>query len=135
MSRRVPASCPCNSGREYHACCGRHHAGMPAATAEALMRSRYCAYALGLTDYLLKTWHASTRPAEHDLAGKPAVATRWLGLSIRHFAVIDADHAEVEFVARFRTGGASATRLHERSRFVREKGSWFYLDGTIDPSD
>jgi SEC-C motif domain protein len=98
------------------------------------MRSRYSAFALGLTDYLLETWHASTRPASLDLAGNPAVSTRWLGLSIRHVALIDADHAEVEFVARFRAGGASATRLHERSRFVRETGSWFYVDGTIDPS-
>jgi SEC-C motif domain protein len=134
MTPPTPASCPCDARRDYLACCGRCHAGTPAADAEALMRSRYSAFALGLADYLLKTWHVSTRPAELDLAGNPAVATRWLGLSIRHFVVIDADHAEVEFVARFRAGGASATRLHERSRFVREEGIWFYLDGTMDPS-
>ena len=54
--------CPCGSGASLVACCGRWHAGEAAPTAEALMRSRYSAYVLGLEDYLLATWHASTRP-------------------------------------------------------------------------
>ena len=99
---------------------------MPAATAEQLMRSRYCAYVLGLADYLLATWHASTRPASIDF--EPG--QRWLGLSVRQHRVIDADHAEVEFVARSRLGGRGH-RLQERSRFVRERGRWYYVDGDI----
>ena len=88
------------------------------------MRSRYSAFVLGRRDYLLATWHASTCPT--DLAFEPA--TRWLGLEVRSHRALDADHAEVEFVARCREGGR-ATRLHERSRFVREQGRWWYVDG------
>ena len=57
--------CPCGHPAAYAACCGRYHAGalhLSAPTAEALMRSRYSAFVLGLNDYLLATWHASTRP-------------------------------------------------------------------------
>ncbi|MCE7929755.1 MAG: hypothetical protein DYH17_00045 [Xanthomonadales bacterium PRO6] len=122
-------SCACGSGRDYARCCGPWHAGAPAADAQALMRSRYSAYVLGLRDYLLASWHASTRPARLDLP--PVGAIRWLGLSVRELRVIDADHAEVEFVARSRAGGGPATRLHERSRFVREDGRWYYVDGDL----
>ena len=113
----------------FSACCGPYlndSAAAPAPDAEALMRSRYTAFALGRMDYLLATWHASTRPT--DLALDPAA--KWLGLEIRSHRVMDADHAEVEFVARLREGGR-AVRLHERSRFVREGGRWFYLDGDL----
>ncbi len=92
--------------------------------AKALMRSRYSAYALALTDYLLATWHASTRPPALDL--EPGL--RWLGLQIRQFQQIDDTHATVEFVARSKLGGR-AHRLQEISRFVREGGRWFYIDG------
>ena len=90
------------------------------------MRSRYSAYVLGLEDYLLATWHASTRPASLDLAGD--TSTRWLGLSVKRHEVIDETHAIVEFVARYKIGGR-AHRLHEVSRFVHEEGRWFYVDG------
>ncbi|MDP3286989.1 MAG: YchJ family metal-binding protein [Methyloversatilis sp.] len=117
--------CVCGSGRIETDCCARHHAGEPAATPEALMRSRYSAYVLALTDYLLATWHPTTRP--HALA--PAEAgLKWLGLEVRECSMQDADHGTVEFVARSKLGGR-AHRLHETSRFVRENGRWFYLDG------
>lgn len=127
MSTQAP--CPCGESEAYGACCGRFHAGAPAPDAEALMRSRYCAYVLGLRDYLLATWHPDTRPATLQL--DPPGGRRWLGLEVRRHAVGDADHASVEFVARSRIGGGSAHRLHECSRFVRERGRWFYLDGDI----
>lgn len=88
------------------------------------MRSRYSAFVLGRLDYLLATWHARTRPADLALDA----SAKWLGLEVRSHSVQDADHAQVEFVARYREGGR-AVRLHERSRFVREAGRWFYLDG------
>lgn len=87
------------------------------------MRSRYSAYALGLDAYLLDTWHASARPAALEPA-EPAL--RWLGLDIRRYTVLDANGAEVEFVARYKLAGR-AQRLHEVSRFVREAGVWYYL--------
>jgi SEC-C motif domain protein len=97
------------------------------ATAEALMRSRYAAYEAGDTEWLLASWHPSTRPATLDL--EPGA--KWLGLEVRDHKVIDSDHAEVEFVARCRVGGGRAVRLHERSRFVREDGRWYYVDGDL----
>ena len=94
------------------------------------MRSRYSAYLLEREDYLLATWHASTRPPELLLAAQhPAPA--WLGLEVRAQRVVDQDHATVEFVARYRVGGGPARRLHETSRFVREAQRWYYLDGEI----
>ncbi|WP_039749193.1 YchJ family protein [Solimonas variicoloris] len=121
-------ACPCGSGLPYARCCAPLHAGVPAAHAEALMRSRYSAYVLGRVDYLLASWDAATRPSAAELTLDPA--TRWLGLKIvRHEA--DGDEALVEFVARSRSGGASAQRLHEISRFVRREGRWFYVDGTF----
>src|SRR6187399_558816 len=114
----MPDACPCSSSRSYDACCGRWHAGEPAPTAEALMRSRYAAFVLKNEGYLLATWHASTRPASVAFES----AQKWLGLRIVAARDTGADAAEVEFIARYRVGGGSAARLHECSRFVRESG-------------
>lgn len=122
-------ACPCGSRTRYGGCCGRLHDGFVADTAEALMRSRYSAYVLGREDYLRATWHPRTRPDRLDLDRTPA--TRWLGLSIREHRMTGDDTAIVEFVARYKVGGGSAVRLHETSRFVREGGCWFYVDGDI----
>ena len=91
------------------------------------MRSRYSAFVLGRDAYLLATWHASTRP---DALDAPPPGLRWLGLEVRRHQAQDAEHAQVEFVARHQIGGR-ATRLHETSRFVRDGGRWFYVDGNV----
>lgn len=88
------------------------------------MRSRYSAFVLGRADYLLATWHASRRPPTLDF--EPGA--KWLGLEVRAHRATGPDHAEVEFVARWRVAGR-ATRMHERSRFMREEGRWYYVDG------
>jgi SEC-C motif-containing protein len=111
----------------YADCCGRyvdHFSDAPAPDAEHLMRSRYSAFALERADYLLATWHSSTRPASLDFDA----GAKWLGLDVREHKTTGTDTAEVEFVARYRVDGR-AVRLHERSRFVREDGRWFYVDG------
>lgn len=107
-------------------CCGPYHEGQPAPDAERLMRSRYSAFVLGDVPYLLSTWHSTQRPAELTLE----TGGKWLGLEIKQHRVTGADTAEVEFVARFRVAG-KAVRQHERSRFVREDGRWFYVDGDV----
>lgn len=119
--------CSCGSGREYPDCCGRYHAGAVAPTPETLMRSRYSAYVRRLALYLLVTWHPSRRPTVEELDLDPA--TKWLGLKIVRAELSGDDAGTVEFVARYRIGGGSAVRLHELSRFVRENGAWFYIDG------
>jgi SEC-C motif domain protein len=122
--------CPCGTARPYTACCGRWHAGpehLQAPDAEALMRSRYSAYVMGLDDYLRDTHHPSTRPAE---ALNFDAGVRWLDLEVRRHVAVDASHATVEFVARSKLAGR-AMRLHETSRFVREGGRWLYVDGDL----
>ena len=91
------------------------------------MRSRYCGYVLGLPDYLLATWHAGTRPSA--LPPDPP-GLQWLGLQVRQHLQQGDAHATVEFVARNKLGGR-AQRLHETSRFVREGGRWYYVDGDL----
>lgn len=92
-----------------------------------MMRSRYSAYVLKLEAYLLATWHSGTRPDALNIA---ADNTKWLGLEVKSHLSESADRATVEFVARYKSGGR-AGRLHEVSRFVREDGRWFYVDGEI----
>ena len=136
--------CICGNAVGYEKCCGRYldHDEI-APTAEALMRSRYAAYTLQREDYLLDTWHISTRPVALQAVNE--VPTKWLGLDVKkpvaHLAnaknlndpnnIHDPNKATVEFVARFKIGGGRAERLHEISRFVREEGRWFYVDGKI----
>jgi SEC-C motif-containing protein len=122
--------CPCGTTRTYDECCAPAHAGAAPPTAEALMRSRYSAFARGDADHLLRTWHRSTRPARLTVDGRQ----RWTRLRIlatERGGPADAD-GTVEFRAHFRAAGEPGS-LHERSRFVRENGEWFYIDGTIDP--
>ena len=118
--------CPCGAA-DYAACCGRYHGGASAPDAESLMRSRYSAYMLGLEAYLLATWHHTTRPAALDLAADNA---KWLGLEVKKHTPESADRATVEFVASYKISGR-AHRLHEISRFTREEGKWFYVDGVF----
>jgi SEC-C motif domain protein len=142
--------CPCGGGL-YDACCGRYISGAEvASSAEALMRSRYSAYTLGDEAYLRATWHPSTRPGEPIIDAEQGLT--WLGLDVKSTLrlrkrkanepeqkgalpaassdVPAGDEATVEFVARYKFGGR-AHRLHEISRFVREQGRWFYVDGSF----
>jgi SEC-C motif-containing protein len=121
-------SCPCGTGRDYAVCCGRYHAGEAAPDAEALMRSRYSAFVLKNEPYLRASWHSDTCPVDLHL-DEASGSTTWLGLSVKRHRITGPDTAEVEFVARYRIGGGSAVRLHERSRFVRRSGRWLYVDG------
>ncbi|OGI56798.1 MAG: hypothetical protein A2V58_02935 [Candidatus Muproteobacteria bacterium RBG_19FT_COMBO_61_10] len=126
--------CPCGSGQAYALCCGAFidNGALPA-TAEQLMRSRYSAYVLAREDYLLRTWHGSTRPAQLDL--QDASQVKWLGLKILRCEAGGVDDREgiVEFVARYQVNGR-AERLQEVSRFVRDAGQWLYADGQIAPA-
>ena len=121
-------ACPCRSGKPYADCCAPAHGGFPAASPEALMRSRYAAFVLRLEAYLLATWHPRTRPADVRLV-RMDPPPKWLGLEVRHYRLLDECHAEVEFIARHKPAGAPAVRLHERSQFVREEGCWYYTVG------
>lgn len=130
MTSTDTTPCPCGNPAGYQGCCGRLHEGQLAITAEQLMRARYSAYVLKREDFLLASWHASSRPVSLGLDAQQPLPT-WLGLDIRQHHDVDENHASVEFVARYRLGGGRAQRQHETSRFVREDGQWYYLDGQM----
>jgi SEC-C motif-containing protein len=134
---RVPdtdQACPCGSGVSYGRCCAPILAGeQPAATAEALMRSRYSAYVVGQLRYLLDSLHPEHRD-DMDLAAtrRWAQDAQWLQLQ-----VLDTedggeqdDNGIVEFVATYKE--KNVVRPHrERANFRRHDGVWYYVDGEI----
>ncbi len=125
--RGAAEGCPCGSERSYATCCGPLIEGTVLAhDAQALMRSRYSAYALAARDYLLASWHPSTRPAHIDIDPQ----LRWIGLELGPSRQLDDRRATVAFSARYKLGGR-AHRIDECSRFCREDGRWYYLDGDI----
>jgi len=129
----MPSSeCPCGSGSAFTSCCGPYLAGDASApTAVALMRSRYCAYVSGDEAYLLDTWHPSTRPDVLNLDS--GQTPTWIGLKVvaGHGGGSADTEGSVEFVARYKING-KAHRMRETSRFVKDQGRWFYLDGDVD---
>ena len=115
--------CPCGRGLPYDECCGPAHQGHAPATAEALMRSRYSAFALDDDAYVLSSWHPKTRPARIE----PDSRLRWVGLDILEASgggLFDAEGV-VEFRAHYRDHGKAGDMV-ERSRFVRHDGQWAY---------
>ena len=124
------ARCPCGSGETYAACCGRFHGGHGTApTAETLMRSRFSAFAAHDESYLLDTWHPSTRPVSLEL--DPAL--RWYRLDVHGTSgggPFD-DEGRVDFTAHWRGPAGARGAQRESSRFRREGGRWFYVDGTV----
>lgn len=121
--------CPCGGYQGlslFKDCCGPYLSGaaLPA-SAECLMRSRYTAYVYHDESYLLKTWHPKTRPQSLDLINS---MSQWIGLTVHEFHEVDETHQEVSFTAKYKDNGR-AFKMCEHSRFVKEAGRWFYLDG------
>ena len=130
------APCPCGTGRPYADCCGPLHAGAAQApTPEALMRSRYAAFATCNAAYLVRTLHPSKRtPGEERDLKKSLKQTEWVGLIVLRSAggtLIDTT-GTVEFEASWRSGGRQGV-MHEVSNFVRHEGRWVYVDGEVRP--
>lgn len=129
------SECPCGSGHEYDACCGLYIGGEPAPTAEALMRSRYTAYAQGDIDYLIDTLAPESLgdfdPIE---AASTASEMTWAGLEIRDVSAGGAEDETgiVEFVANYRAQDQQGIH-HERSTFRREQGRWVCVGGEVNP--
>ncbi|WP_255808681.1 YchJ family protein [Leucobacter aridicollis] len=125
------APCPCGFGDPYLKCCGPIHGGSPAPTAAQLMRSRYSAFAIGDEAYLLRTWHPGTRPRELELDG----TTRWLRLIVEE-AELGGPFDDTGYVTFSAIGRTPEGRFEqrERSRFAREHGNWFYVDGIEPPN-
>lgn len=134
------ALCPCGSDASFSACCGRYLSGADRPeTAEALMRSRFSAFVRGAAAYLVATRHPDARaPAEGEDIARSIAETEWLSLAVLRTEAGGAEDAsgEVEFAAAFRrrggvlaAGGGKPQQMHERSRFVRRGGVWYYTEG------
>lgn len=124
--------CPCGSAQEYSLCCQRYLSGEQVAPDPVrLMRSRYSAFVQKQTDYLIKTWHPSCQAASFRAEIESGFAqTQWLGLTV--FEQAEGRHEKegfVSFVARFTEQGKPGAII-ERSRFLKENGQWYYIDGT-----
>ncbi len=134
----MSARCACRSGRLYKRCCQPWHDGRPAPTALALMRSRYCAYARGLVEYIMATTHPDG-PHQEDDPGAWADGIRAFTSNHRFVGLTILDHEEsgdegwVSFRAGLELAGEDAS-FSERSRFLRVEGRWFYRDGSAGPS-
>jgi len=127
------AICPCGSGDLLDGCCGRYHAGNPAPCAEALMRSRYSAYVLGLVDYLLET----TLPVQKGSLDRESISqwsaqSTWLGLEVESAELLGGkpEHAFVTFTARWHDAAGEHSH-RERSAFVQNQGRWYFIDPTV----
>ena len=129
MAKNMKTVLPCPCGHaDYANCCEVWHLGRPAPSPELLMRSRYSAYALGLKDYVLDTWHVSTRPETLD-DDVSSAQQRWQSLKIYRSEIsADGQSGVVEFLAIYKVNGR-AYRLHEVSQFVWQDGRWYYLNG------
>ena len=127
--------CLCGSRRKASECCLPLISGADKARdPEQLMRSRYSAYCLVEADYLLQTWHYTTRPQQLTLEDE----LNWTGLNVLKVvepALVSAEMTGfVEFVASYRCAG-KAGKMHERSRFQLLDGDWYYVDGVQIPVD
>lgn len=122
--------CACGSGKAYSECCQPlHNKTQPALTAEALMRSRFSGFCLGLTDYLLESWCDASRPNELDLTDQ----RNWLKLVIykTHMGLEEHASGTVEFGA-FYQHGEQLGEMREISQFQRNSnGQWCYLSGEV----
>lgn len=128
------SNCPCGTTQTYDNCCAPYIKGTKKApTAEALMRSRYTAFAVNELAYVEKTHHPKTR-AELDMEGVTSWATNseWLGLEIRETEKGKEQDSEgkVEFKCKFIFNGAEQTH-HELSTFKKENDEWFFVDGVM----
>lgn len=127
--------CPCGSKKQYRYCCGMYLSGKKKPdTAEKLMRSRYTAFYQGDIDYLIATLHRDQRkPDDYQGLTQSINNTKWLGLTIISTQKGKKNDSKgiVEFKAVYQS--SEPGQLHERSRFMKIDGQWFYVDGDILP--
>jgi len=128
------SACPCSSGKTLGECCAPFHQGtLTAPTPESLMRSRYSAFVLGLSDYIWQTWHPDTRPDLDILGG---LSLKWINLEIldTQQGQKDDTQGKVHFIACF-VQGNKGKKLDETSAFIKLDDVWVYIDGESATSD
>ena len=132
MVRSPNAACPCGSGRKYKKCCRVLHNGQAAPSAEALMRSRYSAYALGLADYVMGTTHADSPHRGTDPGRWRADLQQFCRLTRFEGLIVESasscgQTARVRFRAALRQRDRDAS-FTEESLFRRVEGRRLYVE-------
>ncbi len=121
-------NCYCGNDMPYQKCCMIIHDNYKNAdSAEQLMRARYSAFVLHMVDFLYETFHPTSRrfqkKAEIEQWSKE---NQWIGLD-----VIKATENTVEFRAFYLDSAGNDFNHHEKSRFQKLHGTWYYLDGKV----
>jgi len=126
--------CPCKSGKKYKKCCKPYHNGEIPETALILMRSRFSAYAIGLTDYIVKTTYKTNRGFSNP-EWKTEIEyftdnTKFMGLKILEVKN-GKQESFVTFTATLLSKNNNDISFTENSRFLKENNRWFYEGGEI----
>lgn len=123
--------CPCNKIKSYQACCKVFHDGKPAPNASLLMRSRYSAYALCLSDYIIQTTHPNNPFYKVDLLkwrqelDDFSKKTIFKKLEIVEY-IKGLEDAYVTFLAHLEQNGLEHKQF-EKSHFKKHEGRWLYF--------
>jgi SEC-C motif-containing protein len=135
MTKDTDFQCPCGSGKPYLECCALYHQGKVGESAQALMRSRYSAYALNNVDYIIRTTHPCHPAVSQNLnLWKEQILKFSMNTEFERLEVLDAkefpDRATMIFIAHLKHGNEDAT-FTERSFFSKVDGIWFYVNGDV----
>lgn len=131
MSQLLNQPCPCGSGATYADCCHPiHQQPLQAATPEQLMRARFCAHILKLVDFVVTTYHSSCQAESQREGIEESVNLEWTRLEVIDAPEASNDEGFVEFKAYLIEDGSEQC-MHERSRFIKEEGQWYYIEGAF----
>ncbi|MGL4830445.1 MAG: YchJ family protein [Vibrio sp.] len=127
-------SCYCGNSHPYSQCCEPiHNNPCNAEVPEQLMRARFSAHVLKNVEFVIETYHPSCHANHEREAISESVHSHWLRLEVISTRMGETnDEGFVHFKA-FLEQNDGEYCLEERSRFVREEGSWYYIDGEFSP--
>lgn len=124
------ALCPCCSGKTYESCCEPYHKGLLPDNALQLMRSRYCAYALNLPDYIIETTDPlNPHYSKNTFSWRRSIIKFSTHSIFQKLEILDFQEngslATVTFTAHLLQGTHDAT-FTEKSLFEKVDGRWLY---------
>ncbi len=126
------SQCPCGSTKKYKKCCQIYHKGAVAKDALILMKSRYSAYAVGDSSYIVKTTHTQNIDyQENKKIWRDEVDTFCKNDQFLKLEILEFINGELEAFVKFKATLGSGVMV-ERSRFLKISNSWFYIDGEFE---
>lgn len=126
--------CLCKSTKKYKKCCKIFHENITKPkTALELMRSRYCAFALNLSEYIIKTSHKENQDYTNDILNwKKDIEEFSLNTEFRNLEILDFQEYKFESFVTFKATifqNKEDVSFIEKSRFLKENNIWLYIDG------